>query len=125
MSDSQNSRVVNPYTGSTSGQMKAPPLISGTGIVRAVSDQWIEIYGLNLASHVDQPSAAAFSSDQPPASLGGTKVNIGGQTAFISYISPNQVNARIPASVGAGPQSVTVTTSAGTSEPHIIITDVQ
>jgi len=35
-------------------------------------------------------------------------VTIGGQAAFIAYISPTQVNAQVPSNVGTGPQPVVV-----------------
>jgi uncharacterized protein (TIGR03437 family) len=42
-------------------------------------------------------------------------VTIGGQSAFISYISPGQINAQVPTSIGTGPQPMVVTTKAGTT----------
>jgi len=47
--------------------------------------------------------------------LSGTSVTIGGQDAFIDYISPGQVNALIPSSAATGQQQLTLQTSAGTS----------
>ena len=50
-----------------------------------------------------------------PTSLDFTKATIGGQPAFIYYISPVQVNALVPSNVATGSQQLTVTTTAGTS----------
>jgi uncharacterized protein (TIGR03437 family) len=47
-------------------------------------------------------------------------VSIGGQDAFISYISPVQVNALVPSTVPTGPQQITVKTAIGTSTPLTI-----
>jgi uncharacterized protein (TIGR03437 family) len=47
-------------------------------------------------------------------------VTIGGQAAFIDYISPTQVNAQVPSNVGAGSQPVVVTTASGASSPYSI-----
>jgi uncharacterized protein (TIGR03437 family) len=52
--------------------------------------------------------------------LDGTLVTIGGQSAFIDYISPSQVNALVPSNVGTGTQQVTVTTPSGVSSPFTV-----
>jgi len=48
-------------------------------------------------------------------------VTIGGQPAFIAYVSAGQVNAQVPSNVGPGPQQVTVSTLSGGSDPRTII----
>jgi uncharacterized protein (TIGR03437 family) len=61
-----------------------------------------------------------------PTSLDGTSITIGGQAAFIDFISPGQVNALIPSNVGTGLQQVTVTNAAGISTPfNITVNAVQ
>jgi len=50
-----------------------------------------------------------------PTSLDHTTVTIGGQSAFIDYISPGQVNVQVPSNVGTGTQPVVVTTDNGVS----------
>ena len=45
-------------------------------------------------------------------------MTIGGQAAFIDYISPSQVNAQVPSTVRAGPQSVVVTARGVASTPY-------
>jgi len=95
-----------------------------TGISNAAGAQLIlapnayaSIYGLNFAP-------AAFTDDwsksivngQLPITLDNVKVSIGGQPAYVSYVSATQINVLLP-SVGFGSMAVTVTTSAGTSLP--------
>ena len=55
--------------------------------------------------------------------LAGTTVSIGGQSAFISYVSPGQINAQVPPNAPPGKQEITVTTAAGTSQPYSITID--
>jgi uncharacterized protein (TIGR03437 family) len=81
---------------------------------------WIEIYGSNLAADSRSWATTDFSGVNAPTSLDGTKVTVGGQAAFIDYISPGQVNAQVPSSVGTGPQSIVVTTASGSSAPYTI-----
>jgi uncharacterized protein (TIGR03437 family) len=45
---------------------------------------------------------------------------IGGQSAFIDYVSPGQVNAQVPSTVANGPQSVVVMTPSGTTSASTI-----
>ncbi len=69
---------------------------------------WIEIYGSNLAPVGDSRSwnSLDFSGANAPTLLDLTSVSIGNQAAFVSYVSPTQVNALVPSNVGLGPQPV-------------------
>ena len=58
-------------------------------------------------------TAADFTGANAPASLDGTSVTIGGQSAFVDYISGSQVNVQVPSGVGAGSQPVIVKSPAG------------
>jgi uncharacterized protein (TIGR03437 family) len=42
---------------------------------------------------------------------------IGGEKAFVDFVSPGQVDAQVPFDVGTGTQQITVETAAGTSLP--------
>ena len=53
-----------------------------------------------------------------PTSLDGTSVTIGGQAAFIDFISSGQVNALVPSNVATGTQQMTVTVGNLTSAPY-------
>jgi uncharacterized protein (TIGR03437 family) len=81
---------------------------------------WIEIYGANLATGSSQWSDADFTGGQAPTLLAGTSVSIAGRPAFISYVSPGQINALVPGTVPLGSQAITVTTAVGTSQPYSI-----
>jgi uncharacterized protein (TIGR03437 family) len=56
--------------------------------------------------------------------LGGTTVTIGGEPAFIDYVSPTQVNAQVPSGILPGTQPVVVTTPGGASLPYPITVNV-
>jgi uncharacterized protein (TIGR03437 family) len=100
------------------------PAISSGGIVSASAfggftavapGSWIEIYGTGLAADSRSWTGADFTGNTAPTSLDGTSVTIGGQNAFIDYISPTQVNAQVPSNAGTGAQPVIVNTAAGAS----------
>ncbi|SPE36840.1 conserved exported hypothetical protein [Candidatus Sulfopaludibacter sp. SbA3] len=103
------------------------PAISAGGILSAgafggftsvAPGSWIEIYGNNLAADTRSWGSSDFTGINAPTSLDGTAVTIGGQSAFIDYISPGQVNALVPSGVPTGLQQITVKTAGGMSAAH-------
>jgi uncharacterized protein (TIGR03437 family) len=119
ISDAQNNviRLLTPAPPSIGGVVTA----SGFGGFRSIAPgTWIEIYGSNLA--VDSRDwGSAFNGVNAPTSLDGTKVTVGGQPAFIGYISPGQVNALVPSNVATGQQQITVTAATGTSSAYPVV----
>ncbi len=119
------------YISTTQGRVRlvtAPPppapAVSSGGIVSAAAfggftsvspGSWIEIYGSNLASDARSWESSDFNGSNAPTSLDGTSVSVGGQAAFVDFISPGQVNALIPSNVATGSQQITVKTAGGTS----------
>jgi uncharacterized protein (TIGR03437 family) len=110
----------------------APPSISSGGVISASAfgsftsvalGSLIEIYGQNLASDTRGWSSSDFTGDQAPTSLDGTSVTIGGQPAYVAYISPKQVNAQVPSNIGTGAQPLTVNTLAGASTTYMVTVD--
>jgi uncharacterized protein (TIGR03437 family) len=85
---------------------------------------WIEIYGTNLAPDARSWRSTDFNGMKAPTSLDGTSVSIGGQAAFVAYISPGQVNVQVPSTVAAGPQQATVTNGSGTSSAYMLSVSV-
>ena len=106
-----------------------PPVINNGGIVGAslfgqftqvAPGSWIEIYGTNLANNSRPWKTSDFKGSTAPQSLDGTSVTIGGQPAYVSYISPTQVNVQVPTTIASGPQRVIVTSPNGSSLPYIL-----
>lgn len=83
---------------------------------------WIEIYGLNLATNtLGQVWAGSnFHGNDAPTALANTTVTVGGQSAFVDYVSPGQVNVQVPSNVATGSQPIVVTTLGGSSTPFSI-----
>jgi uncharacterized protein (TIGR03437 family) len=77
---------------------------------------WVEIFGSNLAADIRQWAASDFKGVNAPISLDRTSVTIGGQSAFVDYVSPTQVNVQVPFNIGTGASiPLTVSTATGTS----------
>jgi hypothetical protein len=94
------------------------PSINANGVISAsdfgastaiAPGTWIEIYGSSMSQITRNWTSADFVGAQAPTSLSGVSVTVGGQPAYVGYISLNQVNALVPSSVGPGLQQVTVT----------------
>jgi uncharacterized protein (TIGR03437 family) len=79
---------------------------------------WIEIYGSGLAIDTRSWETKDFSGVNAPTSLDGTTVTIGGQSAFVEYISPGQVNAQVPFSVTPGSEPLVVNTPSGATSTY-------
>jgi uncharacterized protein (TIGR03437 family) len=97
------------------------PSIASSGVVNGASflpgmapGTWITIQGTNLSTTTRTWNSSDFSGSSLPTQLDGVSVSVGGQDAYVSYISPTQINALAP-NVGIGTVSVTVTDSSATS----------
>jgi uncharacterized protein (TIGR03437 family) len=115
------------------GASATPPPPSGPTITSVISasgfggfstvapGSWVEIYGSNLAPDTRQWAGTDFSGSNgsnAPTVLDGVQVSIGGQKAFVEYISssPAQINAQLPSNIPTGgPLPVTVTNGTQTS----------
>jgi uncharacterized protein (TIGR03437 family) len=100
------------------------PTISGVisagdfgGFSAIAPGTWIEIYGSELASTTRPWTTADFTGNSAPIALDGVQVTIGGQSAFVEYVSPGQVNAQVPSNIGTGSLPLTVTSGNVTSAP--------
>jgi uncharacterized protein (TIGR03437 family) len=99
----------------------AVPLPTITGIISAgafgaftsaAPGTWVEIYGSNLAAGTVTWTGADFSGNMAPTTLGGVQVTVGGQPAFIDFVSPGQVNAQLPTNLGPGSWKLIVTSGS-------------
>ncbi|MGA7234526.1 MAG: IPT/TIG domain-containing protein [Bryobacteraceae bacterium] len=99
-----------------------PPNITPGGVVPAdgtsstiESGEWASIYGANLAS-----GTANWAGDFP-TSLGGTSVTINGKAAYLSFVSPGQINLQVPSDTAVGAVQVMVTTSSGSATSMVTL----
>lgn len=100
---------------SVCGQTSAPLIdhmltASGFGAWAGVAapGSWVEIYGSNLAGTTREWAAADFSGSSAPTVLDGVSVTVNGTPAFLSYISPTQINMQLPDGLPTGANSVVV-----------------
>ncbi len=99
---------------------------SGFGAFTSVAPgSWIEIYGSNLAMDWRSWLASDFQGTTAPTQLDQTTVTVGGQQAYIDFISGGQVNVLVPSNVGTGQQTVEVKTPWGSATYTISVNAVQ
>jgi uncharacterized protein (TIGR03118 family) len=107
------------------GSITANPNVLSTGIVNAAqgtgsiaANTFIAILGSDLTATKRTWATADFgtSGKALPTSLDGVSVTLNGEPAFLSYISPVQINLLTPADLPAsGPITVVVTDNTLTS----------
>ncbi|HUE02255.1 MAG TPA: IPT/TIG domain-containing protein [Bryobacteraceae bacterium] len=103
------------------------PQINAGGVITAgdfgasttvAPGSWIEIYGTNLAVGARTWGSADFSGSNAPTSLDSTSVTVGGQPAYVSYVSAQQVDVQVPLNVTAGTQPLVLTSAFGASAAY-------
>ena len=111
---------------STSQVPQITDVINGASFTPGIeAGSWVTIRGTNLTSAASCDSSGApiagcrtwTSADfgnGTPTSLDGVSVLIGGQPAYVYYISPTQLNVQSPA-VASGNATVNIVNAAGTS----------
>ena len=71
-----------------------------------VSGSWATIYGTGLSNTTRSWNSADFLNGQLPPQLDYISVRVNGQSAFVSYVSPTQLNVLIPDDPSLGTASI-------------------
>lgn len=77
----------------------------------------VTIFGSNLTNS----TASVTDPANPPVTLAGTSVEIGGTAAMLFFVSPTQINAVVSATVAAGTQPVVVLSPSGTTNGSVVV----
>ncbi len=85
------------------------------GAPRIAPGGWVEIFGSRFTTTTKQWAASDFSNDFGPTVLDGVRVSIDGKPAFISFVSPGQINCVAPDGLRTGMVDVVVTNSIGSN----------
>ncbi|HEY4362326.1 MAG TPA: TIGR03118 family protein [Bryobacteraceae bacterium] len=97
------------------GSLQAAPVSAPAGpVLNSASFQtgmaqytWVSIFGANLSSTTRSWATADFVNGALPKSLDKVSVTIDGKPAYVSYISPTQINALVAADPTLGPVQIT------------------
>jgi uncharacterized protein (TIGR03437 family) len=128
LSRNANGDLIAVYTPGNAGGLSDPvsvivpstPVFSAVAPIFSITEtiqpgEWVSIYGTSLAG-----STVIWSGDFR-TSLGGTTVTIDGRAAYLSYVSPTQINLQAPDDSARGPVPVVVTTAYGTSTSTVTL----
>ncbi len=121
--------ISGPVTGTLQANPTIQTVISASdygGFTSIAPATWIEIYGANLATGTAVWGSSNFTGSggiDAPTALNGTTVTVGGEPAYVYYVSSEQVDVQVPSNVATGKQPVVVTTAAGASGPFSINVD--
>lgn len=98
------------------GSIQAAPVITSNSVANAAdtasaiaSNTFISIYGANLSPITRSWTATDFSGTALPKSLSGVSVTVNNKPAYVSYISPKQIDVLSPVDTTTGPVNVVVT----------------
>lgn len=112
------------YTIPSSGSSSGTPSPTISSVANAAGEApliapntWVEIKGANLAPAGDSRSwtASDFVNNQLPTQLDGVGAKMNGKAAYVSYISPSQINILTPPDAISGSVPVQVTANGLTS----------
>jgi uncharacterized protein (TIGR03437 family) len=121
VTDSSSNSAAKTYT-LTINSLSNVPTITGVsanteGQSMIAPNTWVSIYGTNFTTTGFTDTwthLLTTPTTNLPTTLDGVMVNIGGQNAYVEFISATLINVLTP-NIGFGSMQVTVTTSAGTS----------
>lgn len=94
------------------------------GFPAAAPGSWLEIYGSNFGDRTREWAGGDFTEGRAPTRLEEVSVTIGGQAAFVRYVSPGQLNVQVPADVPTGGTLPVVVTAKGQASQPMML-DVQ
>jgi uncharacterized protein (TIGR03437 family) len=89
----------------------------GSTVATIQPGEWVSIYGTSLAS-----STVTWNGNFP-TSLGGTSVTINGKSAYLSFVSPGQINLQAPNDTGTGTVLVVVTNASGSASSTVTLAE--
>jgi uncharacterized protein (TIGR03437 family) len=105
---------------------QAAPSIAPGGVVPLYSSassiqpgSWVSIFGNNLIAG----TAPVIWNGNYPTTLGGTTVTINNKPAYLSYVSPTQINLQAPDDTTRGSVNVVVATANGSATSTVTLAD--
>ncbi len=110
------------------GSIQAAPFFTISSLINAASSSsvlaantWASVFGQGLSASTHAWQGSDFVNGQLPTQLTGVAVSLNGQPAYVSYVSPAQINFLVPADLPAGPVQV-VTTNNGLTSTSVAAT---
>ncbi len=104
------------------GSIQAAPSFQVSGILNGASfsstiapNSWVTIKGAGLSATTSNWDVDDFSGNNLPTTLDRVGVTVNGTPAYVSYVSPTQINFLVPANLTPGPVQIQTTSDGLTS----------
>jgi uncharacterized protein (TIGR03118 family) len=104
------------------GSIQAAPSFISADVVNGASfaplvgaNTWTSIFGGGLASTTRSWAATDFTGAKLPINIDGVGVTVNGEAAYVSFVSPMQLNFLTPTDIPAGPVQIQVTNNGEVS----------
>ncbi len=104
------------------GSIQAAPSFQVSGVVNAASfsstiapNSWVTILGSGLSATTRSWDLDDVSGGNLPTTLDHVTVTVNGTPAYVSYVSPMQINFLVPANITPGPAQIQTTSDGLTS----------
>jgi uncharacterized protein (TIGR03437 family) len=100
----------------TGASVRINSVVNGASFQPGIaSSTWITIFGTNLSQTTRRWSQSDFVDNNLPTQLDGVSATVNGILAYVSYVSPTQVNVLVPDDGTVGQVQVQLTTAQGAS----------
>lgn len=94
--------------------------VNAAGYQAAIApSSWVTLFGWNLAGSTREWNQSDFTGTKLPASLDGVQVSINGKPAFVSFVSPAQVNVLAPDDEAKGQVALELSAPAGKAQATV------
>jgi uncharacterized protein (TIGR03118 family) len=98
------------------------PVVNGADFLTGIAEYtWVTVFGSNLSSTTRAWQASDMPNGKLPTLLDNVGVTVDGKPAYISYISPTQINALVAADFTLGPVPI-ITTNQSLASPSVSAT---
>lgn len=105
----------------TSAGVRINSVVNGASFQPGIaSSAWITIFGTNLSQSTRLWTSSDFVDNNLPTELDGVSATVNGSPAYVSYVSPTQVNVLVPDDATVGQVQVQLITAQGASNAFAV-----
>jgi len=113
--------IIPPVIASNGPSIGSGGVVNGASFLPGIAPgTWITITGAKLSATTRSWTGSDFSGSNLPTQLDGVSVSVNGKLAYVSFVSPVQLNVLSPADATQGSVPVQVMTAQGVS--NVVIT---
>jgi uncharacterized protein (TIGR03437 family) len=116
----QSVSVTLTVTASAQGPVITTVVNAFGGSSTIAPNTWVIVQGSALAQNSRTWTGSDFVANRMPVALDGVSVTMNGESTYLYYISPSQLNLLTPPDLGLGPLQVQVSVNGAISAPFTV-----